>query len=169
MWREERVTQTVAAGTRNKQINFIKLCHLVTLSVSKVIWYWWQISKWLWCIGRLILATDNWSTETNLSHCHWTTINNRQTPGNEPSSLDYEGFAYLSLLFCVLINFWLYGRTTNPAWEHRLGPKINTSFGLPLAQLFSVHLLRRRMGHNAVHYHSHTALRNCWLRFLGTT
>ena len=49
------------------------------LWVCEIIWCWWQISKWLWCIGRLIVATDSWRTETNLSHCHWTTINTRQT------------------------------------------------------------------------------------------
>jgi hypothetical protein len=58
---------------------FIKLCHLMTLSVCEIILCWWQISKWLRCIGRLILATDSWSTETDLSHCHWSTLNKRQT------------------------------------------------------------------------------------------
>jgi len=62
------------------------MCHLMVRSVSEIIWCWWQISKWLWCIGRVILATDNWSTRTDLSHCHSSTTNPRNADlGMKPS------------------------------------------------------------------------------------
>jgi len=77
----------------------------MTLSVSMIIWCWWQIRKWLWCICRLILATDSWSTETDLSHWHSTTINTRQTDQRMNLGLGMERLVAdcLCLLIWVLI------------------------------------------------------------------
>ena len=81
------------------------------LWVCEIIWCWWQISKRLWCIGRLILATDSWRTEINLSHCHSTIINTRQTDlGVNPTLCtdrllpDYLSF----LLICFDKSFGFY-------------------------------------------------------------
>jgi hypothetical protein len=164
MWRQARLTQTVET---NQLRHFIQLCHLVTLSVSEIIWCWWQKSKWLWCIGSLILTTDSWSTETDLSNCYTTTINTRLTDQRMNTTLCTERLlpdCLSSLLFCVLFIFMaLIEDHKSCLTTHKLIPKIITDVGLPLAQLFSVHSLRMHMGQNALHYHSHTALRNWWL------
>jgi len=78
----------------------------MALPVSNIMWCWWQISKCLWYIGRLILATDNCSTHTDLSYCHSTTINTRQTDLRMNPSFCIERVlpTCLSLLFCVSIN-----------------------------------------------------------------
>ena len=112
MWRQARLTQTVET---NQLRHFIELCHLVTLSVSEIIWCWWQISKWLWCIGRLILATDSWSTETDLSHWHSTTIIIRQADQrmNRILCTDMLLPDYLSL-FIVLCFVYFYGFNRGP-------------------------------------------------------
>jgi hypothetical protein len=60
--------------------------YLIALSVSEIIWGFWQISKWLWCIGRVILATDSWSTRTDLPQWHSSTTNPRNADlGMKPS------------------------------------------------------------------------------------
>ena len=166
MWRQERLTQTVAAGNGNKPIDlFYWIVSFNGLWVCEIIWCWWQISKWLWCIGRLILATDSWRTETNLSHCHSTTINMSQTDLRMTFVL--TGFcltACLSVFFCVLINLLASMKNHKPSHRtHKLIEEINTPVGLPLVQLLAIHSLRMHSGHNALHYHSHTALRNWWL------
>ena len=79
----------------------------MALPVSNIMCCWWQVSKWLYYIGGLILATDNCSTHTNLSHCHSTTVNTKQTylvmnPGLCTDRLlpDFLSF----FIFCVSIN-----------------------------------------------------------------
>jgi len=78
----------------------------MALTFCGIIWCLWQINKWLCGIGRLILATDNWSTHTNLSHCHSNTINTRLTwEWAQAFGLIWCCLtACLYLLFCVLIN-----------------------------------------------------------------
>ena len=50
---------------------------------------------------------------------------------------------------------------------HNLTPKLNTSFGLTLVELCSVHSMRMHKDRNALHFHSHAALGNCWFVFAG--
>ena len=136
-------------------------------------WCWWQISKCLWYIGRLILATDSWSTHTNLSHCHSTTINTRQTElGKKPGLCtdrllpDYVSYSFL---FCVLFNLMVLAKNHKHCLRsHKLIINNKLIAVLPLDQLFSVHSMRMHKDHNALYYHSHTALQNWWLRLLGT-
>jgi len=130
-----------------------------------------RIHKWLWCVGRLILATDNWSIHTNLSNFHSTTIITRQTDlGMNP------GLSYLRLLldfvslFIILYFDYCYGfkeeaqiLPDNP----QVNTKINIAVCFPLAQLFSAHSMRMHKDRNALHCHSHTALRNWWFGLLG--
>ena len=87
--------------------------HLIALSVSKIIWGFWQISKWLWCIGRVILATDNWSTQIILFQCHSTTINTRQTGMNPGLWTERLVPDYLST-FIILCFDYSYGFNKAP-------------------------------------------------------
>ena len=133
---------------------------------SVIIWCWWQIGEWLWCIGRVILATGNWSTETNLSQCHSSTINPRYTDMGMNPALWTEkmvpDYLHAFLFFFFWLISWLKeGPQILPA-NPKADKKNKQRFDLPLCQLFSVHSLRMHMGHNALHYHSHTALRNWW-------
>jgi hypothetical protein len=149
----------------------MKLCHLMALSVYDIIWFWWQINKWLRYIGRLILAADSWSTDTDLSHCHSTAIHTREADhGMNPGLLARRLWpnSFLSLLFWFWLILWLYWRITTVPDTHNLIQKINTTVGLPLAQLFSVHSLWMHSCHSALYYRSHTALRN-WLLCLRCT
>ena len=95
----------------------------MALSVSEIIWCWWRISKWQWCIGRLILATDSWSTETDLSHCYTTTMNTRLTREWTQASalMGCCLTACFSFLFCVLINLLaLVKNHKSFLWTHKL-------------------------------------------------
>ena len=143
----------------------------MTLSVCDIMWCWWQISKCLWYIGRLILATDNCSTYTDLSHCHPTDINTRQRnwQWTQASLLTCCCLTTcLCLLFCVLINLKALVKNHKCCLRtHKFIPKINAEVCLPLDQLFSVHSLWMHKDHNALHYRSHTALRNWWLGVQG--
>jgi hypothetical protein len=141
----------------------------MVMSVSEIIWCWWQISKWLWYIGRVILATDNWSTETDLSHWHWTTINTRQTDQRMNPGLctdrvlpDYM----FSLLLCVLINVMGLIQNHKFCLKTKLIPKINRTLAYPwLNCSLSIPWECKR---TVMHYtaivirHSETGDLSCW-------
>ena len=99
------------------------------LSVSDIMWCWWQISKCLWYIGRLILATDNCSTHTDLSHCHSTTTNRERLIWERTQAFALRRCClttYLCLLFCVLINLMALTKNHKCCMRiHKFKPKIN--------------------------------------------
>jgi hypothetical protein len=91
----------------------------MTLWVCEIIWCWWQISKWLWWIGRLILATDSWRKGQVCSTATKPTYKQRDT-WEWTQAYPLKGCCLttcLSLLFCVWSVLWLGWRTTNPAKE----------------------------------------------------
>ena len=78
----------------------------VILVSPGIMWCCWQISKWLWYIGRLILATDNCSTHPDLSHCHSATINTRETDLGMNAGIWTAAVAWLPVFLSYFL-FWL--------------------------------------------------------------
>ena len=136
------------------------------LWVCVIIWCWWTISKWLWCIGGVTLATDSWRTETNLSHCHSPIINTSLNDLGVNPDFWTERLLPHYLSFFIILCFdqsYEFNEDHKSCLQtHKLLPNRNKAVGLPLAQLFSVHSLRMHKHYNALHCHSHTALRNWW-------